>query len=269
MARRIGNGLDLAGQRIQGVGDPTAPADAVNLQYLTNFLQGMRFKDPVRAATTANVNLAAPGASFDGVALNNGDRLLVKNQTAGAENGIYVFAGASSPLVRALDADTAAELRSAVVVVSEGTATDPAGNLANADRAWLQRVDSITLGSTPLSWIPLPGAGTTYTNGNGLALSGVTFSVQAVSGGGIVVTAGGVQVDALVVSRHNERNVGDGTATTLTVPHNLARRPLPVTLMNVATGALEDTDVTFVDDNTVTLTFAAAPGANAYRVSVG
>jgi hypothetical protein len=270
MAKRVGNGLDLTGTRIINLGDPQAPGDSVNLQYLMNFINGLRFKLPARAATTGNISLASPGASIDGVALNNGDRVLVKNQTNGSENGVYIWTGATSPLTRATDADSTGELQSAVVVVSEGTATDAAtGALANADRAWLQRVDSVVVGTTVQQWIPLPGASTMYQNGNGLALNGVTFSVQPVPGGGISVVAGGVQVDATVVSRHTEKPLGDGTSTTLTIPHNLGRRPLPVTMMNVATGALEETDVVFTDDNNVALTFAVAPGTNAYRVSIG
>lgn len=269
MATKIGNGLDLTGTKIINLGDPVSPGDSVNLQYLMNFVNGMRFKLPARAATTGNISLTAPGASIDGVALVSGDRVLVKNQTAGAENGVYVWTGAAATLTRATDADTTAELQSAVVVVSEGTSTDASGALVNGDRAWLQRVDSVTVGTTAQQWIPLPGAGSAYVNGNGLSLSGVTFSVQAVAGGGISVVAGGVQVDATIVSRHSEVNVGNGTATTLNIAHNLARRPLPVTLMNVATNAREIADVVYTDENNVAITFAVAPGTNAYRVSVG
>lgn len=270
MPRVIGNGLDLRNTRVQNTGDPVAPGDAVNLQFITNFINGLRFKNPARVATTGPVTLTAPGASIDGVALSAGDRVLVKNQTDATQNGVYVWNGAAAAMTRATDADSAAELQSAVVIVAEGTSTDAAtGALANGDRAWLQRVDNVTLGTTALVWIPLPGASTMYVAGDSLALSGVTFRVTAVSGGGITVTASGLQVDANIVSRHKELPAGDGVSTTVTLAHNLGRSPVPVTLMNVATKALEETDVVYPDDNTVQLTWAAAPGTNAYRASIG
>jgi phage-related tail fiber protein len=50
---------------------------------------GLGWKSPVRAASTANLTLSAT-QTVDGVALVDGDRVLVKDQTTGLQNGIYI-----------------------------------------------------------------------------------------------------------------------------------------------------------------------------------
>jgi hypothetical protein len=75
----------------------------------------------VRVASQSNLTLAAPGAIIDGVAMAAGDRVLVKNQTIAAENGIYVWNGAAFPMTRAADADAAVELAGAMMQALEGS----------------------------------------------------------------------------------------------------------------------------------------------------
>lgn len=101
-------------------------------------------KEAVVAATTTNVTLASGfenGDSLDGVTLATGNRILVKNQTAGAENGIYIVAASGAP-TRATDADTAAELYNAAIYVAGGT--------ANAATTWQCVTTDITLGTTAI-----------------------------------------------------------------------------------------------------------------------
>lgn len=81
-----------------------------------------RVKGSVRAASTANVDVAAPAATIDDISLGAGDRILLKNQDAGEENGLYRFDGEGSPLVRSRDADNNDELSAgALMYVEEGT----------------------------------------------------------------------------------------------------------------------------------------------------
>jgi hypothetical protein len=98
-------------------------------------------KQTVRAATTANITLSG-AQTVDGVALIAGNRCLVKDQSAGAQNGIYVVAAGA--WARATDADSDAKVRSGMLVpISEGT--------VNGDRvAFLTTNDAITLGTTAL-----------------------------------------------------------------------------------------------------------------------
>lgn len=180
------NGLDVASQKIINLADGSGPADAVNKSQLDNAVAGLAWKQAVRAATTATGTLAtayANGQSIDGVTLATGDRILIKNQSSGGENGIYVVAASGAP-ARATDADTAAEVKNATVLVSEGT--------VNAGLAYTQTVDTaITLGTTALVFAAV-GGGTTYTAGNGLTGSS-TFSVLP-NGSSIDVSASGVKI---------------------------------------------------------------------------
>lgn len=98
-------------------------------------------------ATTANINLASAPATIDGVAPSIGpppSRICVKNQTAGAENGIYDWNGAGSAMTRCHNADEASELEGAVVLVRQGT--------DNADKQFQIVTDNITLDTTVIAW---------------------------------------------------------------------------------------------------------------------
>jgi hypothetical protein len=100
-------------------------------------------KQSVRVATTANIALAGLQV-LDGVTLLVGDRVLVKNQTVAKDNGIYI--AAAPAWVRAPDADTNAEVTSALLVsVEQGTTL--------ADTRWQLVTDGvIVLGTTALTF---------------------------------------------------------------------------------------------------------------------
>ncbi|MDA8258386.1 MAG: hypothetical protein M0Z99_22615 [Betaproteobacteria bacterium] len=113
-------------------------------QAIQRIAVGGDYKASVRAATTANIALTAL-QTVDGVALAAGDRVLVKDQTAGAENGIYL--ASANAWTRTTDADAAGELTSGTIVpVESGT--------LNADTIWMLTTDgAITIGTTALSFV--------------------------------------------------------------------------------------------------------------------
>lgn len=134
--------------------------------YVDNKVAGLSWKRAVRAATTAAGTLAtsfANGSVIDGVTLATGDRALIKNQSAGAENGIYTVNASGAP-TRADDADSGTELLNASVYVSEGTTL--------ADTQWTCSTNApITPGTTALTFVQ---AGAT-----GGAVSSVGLSLPA------------------------------------------------------------------------------------------
>ncbi len=261
MAKKVLNGLDLQSQKIVGLADPSASSDAANKQYVDNVARGIQWKAPVRVATTANGALAsayANGQSIDGVTLATGDRVLIKNQTAASENGIYTVNLSGAP-TRAGDADTNGELAPGTAVsVTEGT--------TNADKVWMIISDAaVVIGTTAQTWGQLSG-GTSYTAGNGIQVAGSVISAVATTG--IVVTGAGIGIDSSLVARKYSTNVGNGSLTAIAVTHNLGTKDVEVTLREVSSDAAAITDWVATDTNTVTLGFAVAPASNAYRVTV-
>ena len=99
-----------------------------------------------RAASTANINISSPGGTIDGVALSALDRVLLKDQTTAAQNGIYIWNGAAVAMTRAADMDTWQEVVSKVVVIEEGA--------LNADIPYISTVNTGgTLGTTAIPFI--------------------------------------------------------------------------------------------------------------------
>lgn len=93
---------------------------ATTIDRLNGINEGVAVKAPVRAATTANVTLSGE-QTIDGIALVTGDRVLVKNQTATANNGIYTVR--TTAWTRTLDFDGTRDIvQGTLVYVINGTA---------------------------------------------------------------------------------------------------------------------------------------------------
>ena len=163
--------VDVNTSRIVNVTDPTGAQDAATKAYVDAVKVGLDFKDSVRVATTGNITIASDlnvGDAIDGVTLANGDRVLVKDQSTGSQNGIYT-AGASP--ARATDADADSEVTAGLFVfVEEGT--------ANSDNGYVLTTDgTITVGSTALTFTQFSGAGQIVA-GDAISKSGNTLNVN-------------------------------------------------------------------------------------------
>ena len=149
-------------------GDPTNALGAATKQYVDNGIAGLSWKTAVVAGTTANITLAGL-QTIDGYTTLASDRILVKNQTTTADNGIYL--ASAGAWTRATDANTAAELNGAAVYVQNGTTL--------ADTGWVQTTTIVTVGTTAVTWSQFSGSGA-YVAGTGLSLVGNTFSNSGV-----------------------------------------------------------------------------------------
>ena len=134
--------IDVNNYKVKQVADATSNDEAVNLGQLNAAIDGLKPKDDARAATTANITLNDE-QTVDGVALVDGDRVLVKDQTDASENGIYLVVD-NGDWTRTTDADTSLELQGAFVQISEGT--------LNEGTAWVQYSTDFTLGTDDVLW---------------------------------------------------------------------------------------------------------------------
>jgi hypothetical protein len=189
VARKILNGLDLTNQRIINLADPSAATDAATRQYVDAVARGLAWKQSARAATTTNGALATAyenGDTLDGVTLATGDRILLKDQFTGSENGIYVVAASGAP-TRASDMPAASDGKGVAVTVTSGT--------VNADRVYIQTADTAVVGTDALTWSQLGGGGTVYSAGDGLSESPAgTFNVA--TGTGLEISSDAVRIAA-------------------------------------------------------------------------
>jgi hypothetical protein len=163
----------LAGATFTGevllAADPTQALGAATKQYVDGVAEGLHVHASVRVATTGNIaDLSIGVTGLDGVALNDNDRVLVKDQTDPSENGIYVHN--ASALTRAADYNTAGEIDAGDFVFVQG------GN-TYAATGWVQTQNITTLGTDDILWDQFSGAGE-YLAGTGLALDGNTFEID-------------------------------------------------------------------------------------------
>ena len=163
--------------KLTNLADGVADQDVVNVRQLTNAINGIDWKESVRAATTANINLASAPASLDGVTLVSGDRVLVKDQTTLSENGIYIFNGSGSALSRSLDADEDSEVTAMMTVgVAEGT--------AHADQVFtVTSNDPLIVGTSDMVFGLLPV--NSFIGGNGIQITGNTIEADLLASGGL------------------------------------------------------------------------------------
>jgi len=161
---------------------PTAPTDIANKQYVDYYAAGLSWKQPVNAATTANITLSGL-QTIDTVSLVAGETVLVKNQSTAADNGIYVVSAGA--WTRSPGADTWNEFLGAIVFVLSGS---------QAGSAWYCTAQpGGTLGVTAINWSNF-SVSSTYTAGTGLTLAGTQFSITPVGTAGTYGSASSVPV---------------------------------------------------------------------------
>ena len=184
----FGNVIDMNAHKITNLAEPTADSDAATKYYVDAARSGLDVKGSVRAATTANITLSNT-QTVDGVALSVGDRVLVKDQSTGSQNGIYVVAAGA--WARATDADNnpGGEVTSGMFCfVEEGTVNSDCGFVLTTN-------DPITLGTTALAFALFSASGTLIA-GNGLSKNGYTLEVNVAASGGIEIVSDALQLKA-------------------------------------------------------------------------
>jgi hypothetical protein len=197
----------------QVTNSPTSNSDIANKYYVDSIAQGLSPKGAVKCATTANITLSGL-QTIDTYTTLSGDRVLVKNQTSSAQNGIYI--ASATAWTRSADMDVWSEVPGAYTVVINGS--------VNANTSWVTTAaDTGTIGVTAMPWVQFSGSGT-YFAGTGLSLASNTFSITNTG-----VTAGSY-----------------GSASqTLTATVNAQGQLTSLTASNIAISASQTTSGTF------------------------
>jgi len=207
IATQAANNVSISGGSVTGLGAPSGTSDAATKNYVDQAIAGLRTRIIAECATTANVDLAADlqnGDTIDGVTLVTGDRVLVKDQSTGSQNGLYTVVS-SGTASRDTEFDTIAELSGQMVVVNQGTANDNKIFLCTTN-------NTATLDSDTITFTVITPANVGTVTSVGVADSGSSEFTVANS----PITSSG-NITLAVNSIANTKITGLGTASTKTV----------------------------------------------------
>ncbi len=166
-----GNVTMTSGAAITGLPAPVGNTDAANKAYVDSTVaavaNGVKWKAQASVATTAQQALTGL-PTIDTYTVLAGDRVLVKNQTLPAENGVYV--AAAGAWTRSADTNTGASILNMAILVLNGS--------ANKLTQWVNtNTTTPNLGTDPITYGQLQGAATVYTASTGITLTGVNFAL--------------------------------------------------------------------------------------------
>lgn len=261
MARSIYVDLDLLNvSRVLNLPDASTDQEPATLAQVRAFVEGLAWKDSVRVKAQGNLNLAAPGATIDGISVSTGDRFLAASQSIASQNGIYVWTGAATPATRALDGNTFAELESAVVAVEEGT---------DAGTQWRQTQVNGTIDSSEVAWtafiaaVPMASESTA---------GRIEIATQSETDAGTDDQRAITPLKLTTWSGKTRRftsDLGDGSATSFTLTHNQSSRALQVSVYrNSGNYDQIECEVRHTSTSALTLVFTSAPTSNQFTAVV-
>jgi len=231
--------IDVHSARISSVGTPTQPYDAATKNYVDAVASGLHVHSPAKVAVsgtlatltggtvTYNNGTAGVGATLTlqnaittidsmtfGTEFTSGDRILIKDQAATLQNGVYTISANGKVLTRATDFDSSSAVNGGdFIFVVEGTNYGSTG--------WVQTTDTVSIGTDPIVFSQFAGAGT-YLAGTGLYLNGSTFNANVNStSGGIEIVSNQFQLKSTLAGNGLTYTTGvldiGGTADRITV----------------------------------------------------
>ena len=185
--------LDMQLNRIVNIGTPLIATDVASKNYVDSVARGLDWKDSVKVASNIAAVLTTDfqnGNTVDFITIVTGDRILIKDQSAGIENGIYLVEASGTP-TRASDFAVGSNVAGAAVTVEQGTTGGDTTFICTNDTG------SDIVGTDALVFTAL-GGGVTFTAGDGVQLVSSVLSIDKSTNSGLTFTAG--QLEANVSS---------------------------------------------------------------------
>ena len=192
--------VDFNSQKITGLATPVSDSDGASKGYVDSVAQGLDVKDSVKVATTANITLSGT-QTIDGVAVSADERVLVKNQSTASENGLYLCKSGSWS--RTDDLAAGANAAGVFVFIESGSTQADQGFVCTSDSG------SAVVGTNSLAFTQFSGSGS-FTAGDGLDLTGTTFSADIKANSGVVISGGEIALDLSASSITGTLAIGDG-----------------------------------------------------------
>lgn len=246
--------------RLKNLPDGASPQEAATVAQLSSAIAGVAWKDNCRVSTATNINLNNPGTALDGITMALNDRVNVRGQNTASQNGLYIFNGSAVAMTRSTDADTAAELESAVVTIDAGT---------SAGLSYRQSTVGFVLGTGSVVWVNFGAATAQATE----TLAGkAEIATQAETDAGTDDTRMVTPLKLATLANAKKKfsqDIGNASATLFTVTHNFNTRDVHVQVRrNSGNFDIIETEVRINSVNSVDVVFSAAPTTNQHRVIV-
>jgi hypothetical protein len=239
----------------------TAFSDIQNMFATSSFVKRADY------VATAPIASLSGQQSVDGVLVPNLALVHATAQPSSVNNGLWIVA-AGGNWTRPADFATGSWLaKDTVVIVNNQTASAP-GTSAN-NTIWQETAVSGFIDTAANSWLKIGNTAPPFTpvHGNGIAISGSTFSAVTQTGGGLINGVNGLAADPNVTPRKFVGSVPAGS-TVAGVTHNLNTTTPVVSIWQTGSNTLVLAGVTVTSANSISIEFSSAPATGQYLVCV-